>query len=127
MTLSDPIWISGGLVGLLTTLAVPLWRTWLAQQRRAAQLADGESSWIKRQAGDLDNARKVIDQLLQLRAADAELIASLRLDKALSEEREQRLMARLQKLEDIVVEIKPEYAQWIRSDFGPGLKPKGKP
>lgn len=108
--------VAGGSVSCVAAIAIPLWRRFLAQQLTDTARAAGEATWLRRQAEDLTANRAMVMELIALRAADAEVIAGLRLEKALAKERADRMAARLQRMEDFLVEHHPQFARWIRDD-----------
>jgi hypothetical protein len=119
------VWSAGGVATALGAIAYPLWKKFLAQQSNETGKVLGESSWIVRQASDLDANRAMVMELIKARAADAEIISSLRLEKALAIERYERMQARLKRMEDALVEIRPEFAIWIRDDYRADPPPFG--
>ena len=115
----DPgaVGLAGVISVIFTAIAIPLWRTFIKKQETENDKATGEAGWLKRQATELNKQDQLITELLKLRQLDAEVIASLRLEKALAAERTERLLLRMRRMEEVLCKIKPEFAKWIRSDF----------
>ena len=116
---------AAGLLSLLASaIAIPLWKKFIATQRTETDAARGEAGWMKRQADKINEQERVITDLVKLRQTDAEMIAALRLKEALAGERADRLMdhierlnRRAHRLEDVICDLRPDLAKWVRSDF----------
>lgn len=108
---------AGAIATVAGAIAWPLWRRWMARTLTETDKSTGEQTWMKRQATELDQHKQMVAELLRLRSADAEVIAALRLEKALAAERMERMLRRMARMEAALIELKPEFAAWIRSDF----------
>lgn len=115
---SGAIWSAGGLTAALAAIVIPLWRRWLASNATGITRSEGEADWMRRQAEELKQSKTLISELLKLRTADAEVIAALKLDRALAVERTERMQHRMSRMEEALMRLDPNFAIWLRADFG---------
>lgn len=115
---SGAILSAGGITAMVAAIVIPLWRRWLASNATGITRSEGEADWMRRQAEELKQSKSLISELLKLRTADAEVIAALKLDRALAVERGERMQIRMARMEEALTKLDPNFARWLGADFG---------